>query len=69
MSDAQQRALARRRRRREQAGVVGLERQVRRDGVGLVRGAPVDLKALLAAAPLEGLDLECEREIGRPVEL
>jgi hypothetical protein len=29
----------------------------------------VDLKALLAAAPLEGVDLERDRDMGRPVEL
>ena len=93
MSDAQQRALARHRGRRQQAGMVRLEVQVRRDDVELVRGiaraladptreaqtrallrervgqVPVDLKALLAAAPLEGVDLERERDLGRPVEL
>ena len=31
--------------------------------------APVDLKALLAAAPLEGVDLERDRDMGRPIEL
>ena len=31
--------------------------------------APLDLKALLAAAPLEGVDLERDRDMGRPVEL
>ena len=93
MSDAQQRALARHRSRRQRAGMVRLEVQVRRDDVELVRGVvraltdpareaetrallregvgrePVDLKALLAAAPLEGVDLERERDLGRPVEL
>lgn len=29
----------------------------------------VDLKALLAAAPLEGVDLERQGDLGRPVEL
>ncbi|MGD9507491.1 MAG: hypothetical protein AB7I59_13580 [Geminicoccaceae bacterium] len=93
MSDAQQRALARHRSRRQRAGMVRLELQVRRDDVELVRGVaraladpareaetrtllrehvgrvPVDLKRLLAAAPLEGVDLERERDLGRPVEL
>ena len=93
MSDARQRALARHRSRRQQAGVVRLEVQVRRDDVELVRGVvraladptreaetrallrarigrpPVDLKRLLAEAPLEGVDLERERDKGRPVEL
>lgn len=93
MSDAQQRALARHRSRRQQAGMVRLEVQVRRDDVELVRGiaraladptreaqtrallrervgqVPVDLKALLATAPLDGVDLEREHDLGRPVEL
>ena len=34
-----------------------------------VTRAPADLKALLAAAPLEGVDLERDRDSGRPVEL
>ncbi len=29
----------------------------------------VDLKALLAAAPLEGVDLERQSDVGRPVDL
>ena len=37
-----------------------------RERVGQV---PVDPKALLAAAPLKGVDLERERDLGRPVEL
>ena len=93
MSDAQQRALARHRSRRQQAGMVRLEVQVRRDDVELVRGiaraladptreaqtrallrervgqVPVDLKALLATAPLDGVDLGREHDLGRPVEL
>jgi hypothetical protein len=30
---------------------------------------PLDLKALLAAAPLDGVDLERAQDVGRPVEL
>ena len=31
--------------------------------------SPLDLKALLTSAPLEGVDLERDRDMGRPVEL
>jgi hypothetical protein len=42
------------------------KRALLREGVGHV---PIDLKALLAAAPMEGVDLERDRDLGRPVEL
>ena len=93
MSDPQERALARHRSRRQRAGMVRLEVQVRRDDVELVRGvvrtltdpareaetrtllrervggATVDLKKLLTQAPLKGVYLKRERDLGRPVEL
>ena len=31
--------------------------------------SPLDLKALLASAPLDGVDLERDPDVGRPVEL
>jgi hypothetical protein len=34
-----------------------------------VARAPVELKSLLATAPMEGVDLERDRDPGRPVEL
>jgi hypothetical protein len=66
MSVSQRRAVARHRARLERQGIVWLEVQVRE------QGAPrpsLDLKALLAAAPLEGIDLERQECPARAVEL
>ena len=72
MAKARQRAPSCYRKSRRQAGMVRLEVRVRREDGELVRWmvrAPVDLKRLLAEAPLDGVDHERERDLGRRVEL
>jgi hypothetical protein len=66
LSTIRRRPAARHRARLERQGIVWLEVQVRE------QDAPrpsLDLKALLAAAPLEGIDLERQDDTGRTVAL